>query len=106
MITRRTFLAAAPVAVAASAARQVAPPTPYGAIPSASQLAWHRTTYTAFLHFTVNTFTDKEWGYGDEDPNIFQPAKFDADAIASALQAAGVAGFILTGKHHDGFCLW
>ena len=106
MITRRTFLAAAPLAVAASAARKVAPPAPYGAIPSASQLAWHRATYTAFLHFTVNTFTDKEWGYGDEDPNIFQPAKFDADAIAGALQAAGVAAFILTCKHHDGFCLW
>ena len=106
MITRRTFLAAAPLAVAASAARKVAIPQPYGAIPSAAQLAWHGMTFTAFLHFTVNTFTDKEWGYGDEDPNIFQPAKFDADAIAGALKDAGVAGFILTCKHHDGFCLW
>jgi alpha-L-fucosidase len=106
MITRRTFLGAAPLAVAASAAGKVAPPQPYGAIPSAAQLAWHGMTFTAFLHFTVNTFTDKEWGYGDEDPNIFQPAKFDADAIADALKDAGVAGFILTCKHHDGFCLW
>jgi alpha-L-fucosidase len=105
MISRRTFLAAAP-AVAASAARKVSGPKPYGALPSAPQLAWHALEFTAFLHFTVNTFTDKEWGYGDEDPNIFQPAKFDADAIAGALQAAGVAGFILTCKHHDGFCLW
>jgi alpha-L-fucosidase len=106
MISRRTFLAAAPAAMAASAARKVPPPQPYGAIPSGPQIAWHRMEFTAFLHFTVNTFTDKEWGYGDEDPNIFQPARFDADAIALALQSAGAAGFILTCKHHDGFCLW
>ena len=106
MISRRTFLAAAPAAIAASAARKIPAPQPYGAIPSAAQLAWHEMEYTAFLHFTVNTFTDKEWGYGDEDPNIFQPSRFDADAIAIALKSAGVAGFILTCKHHDGFCLW
>jgi alpha-L-fucosidase len=106
MITRRTFLAGAPVAVAASTARKAPPPAPYGALPSGPQLDWHRLQFTAFLHFTVNTFTNKEWGYGDEDPNIFQPAKFDADAIASILRDAGVAGFILTCKHHDGFCLW
>jgi len=106
MISRRTFLAAAPAAMAASAARTVPPPQPYGAIPSDRQLAWHEMQYTAFLHFTVNTFTDKEWGYGDEDPNVFQPERFDADAIALALKSAGVAGFILTCKHHDGFCLW
>jgi alpha-L-fucosidase len=106
MISRRTFVAVAPAAIAATAARKIPAPQPYGAIPSAAQLAWHEMEYTAFLHFTVNTFTDKEWGYGDEDPNIFQPSRFDADAIALALKSAGVAGFILTCKHHDGFCLW
>jgi alpha-L-fucosidase len=106
MITRRTFMAAASAAVAAPAAQRVFQPEPYGALPSGPQLAWHQLEFTAFLHFTVNTFTDKEWGYGDEDPNLFQPAKFDADAIAGALRDAGAAGFILTAKHHDGFCLW
>src|ERR1700755_918514 len=103
MISRRTFLAAAPAAITASAARKVPPPQPYGAIPSAAQIAWHELEFTAFLHFTVNTFTDKEWGYGDEDPRIFNPARFDAGAIVESLADAGMRGVILTAKHHDGF---
>ena len=106
MIGRRTFLAAAPAAMAVSAARKLLSPEPYGAVPSGPQLAWQNMAFTVFLHFTVNTFTDKEWGYGDEDPNIFQPARFDADAIALGLKSAGARGLILTCKHHDGFCLW
>jgi len=104
--TRRSFLAATSAAVAAAAAPRSAPPTPYGAIPSERQLQWHDLETTAFLHFTVNTFTNKEWGYGDEDPNIFQPSQFDADAIVKALEIGGMRGVILTCKHHDGFCLW
>ncbi len=81
-------------------------PEPYGPLPSQRQLAWHALAFYGFLHFTVNTFSDLEWGYGDEPPALFAPTDFDADQIARTAAAGGMAGLILTCKHHDGFCLW
>jgi len=60
----------------------------------------------AFVHFTVNTFTDKEWGYGDESETIFNPSQPDPGQWARTLREAGFKTLILTCKHHDGFCLW
>ena len=83
-----------------------APPQPYGALPSARQLAWHQAEVYGLVHFTPTTFENKEWGYGDADPKIFNPKEFDADKIVAAFKAGGLKGLVLVAKHHDGFALW
>jgi len=80
--------------------------TPYGVLPTARQIRHHARQFYGFLHFTINTFTGKEWGFGDESPQLFNPTDFDADAIATVARDCGMSGLILTCKHHDGFCLW
>jgi alpha-L-fucosidase len=84
----------------------VGPPAPIGAVPSERQLAWHEMEYYGFLHFGMNTFTDKEWGFGDESEARFAPSALDARQWAKVARDAGMTGLIITAKHHDGFCLW
>ncbi|HQG78275.1 MAG TPA: alpha-L-fucosidase [Bacteroidales bacterium] len=85
---------------------EVSPPEPFGPLPSDRQLAWHEKEYYMFVHFTVNTFTDKEWGYGDEKEAVFNPTALDCRQWAKTAKEAGMKGIIITAKHHDGFCLW
>ncbi|MBN1387463.1 MAG: alpha-L-fucosidase [Bacteroidales bacterium] len=75
-------------------------------VPDSQQLAWQKLEMTAFVHFTINTFTGLEWGKGDESPELFNPAEFDAQQWARIISEAGMKMIILTCKHHDGFCLW
>lgn len=94
------------LAVASTGCVKTSPPPPYGAVPSERQLRWHQMKYYAFIHFGPNTFTDKEWGYGDEPESVFNPTQLDCRQWARAAKEAGMEGIILTAKHHDGFCLW
>ena len=103
---RREFVAAGALGLAGSALPGGLSAAVRSPRPSHAQLAWQRRELALFLHFGVNTFTDREWGDGTEDPRIFDPSALDARQWTRAARAGGFRTVILTAKHHDGFCLW
>ncbi|PXY46180.1 alpha-L-fucosidase [Flavobacterium hydrophilum] len=96
------FLIIAPI----SSQKLVKSPEPFGPLPTQKQIDWHEMEFYAFVHFSLNTFTNKEWGYGDESPELFNPTALDTRQWARIAKEAGMKGIILVAKHHDGFCLW
>lgn len=80
---------------------------PFGVLPSYRQINHFRYFgKKAFFHFGVNTFSDMEWGDGDESETLFNPSELNIDSWISDIKKAGFTLAILTVKHHDGFCLW
>jgi alpha-L-fucosidase len=100
------ILALAFALVSCSTKKETVAPAAVIPVPSEAQLAWHEMEMNAFIHFTINTFTDKEWGFGDESPALFNPSQINVEQWITTLKSAGFKGVILTTKHHDGFCLW
>lgn len=103
-LSRRDFVAtAAGMAALPGLPRGWPPPRP---TPTPQQLVWQRDELAMFVHFGINSFSDREWGDGTESPASFAPTSLDAAQWAQSARAAGFRAMILTAKHHDGFCLW
>ena len=111
MAIHKTLGLVAAVALLTAAQPALADPTSFESVPKpgpalAARIAAGDCEVYGIVHWGLNTYTDREWGYGDEDPKMLAPARFDADQIVGACRDGGLAGLIVVAKHHDGFCLW
>lgn len=100
------FITAASMNMPAAYAQEVTPPEAYGPTPSDAQMKYYKEELAIFNHFGVNTYTNKEWGDGTEDPDIFNPVNLDTDQWIEAFKEAGFKRCLITAKHHDGFNLY
>ncbi len=82
------------------------PPAPCPPLPNENQLQWQEMEMYAFIHYSLNTYTDQEWGYGNEDVSLFNPKNLDCRQWAKVCKQSGMKGIIFTAKHHCGFCMW
>ena len=98
---RLSILAALLVLAGCKPAVEPLPP-----LPTKQQIAWQDMEMYAFIHYSMNTYTDQEWGFGDEDPALFNPSDLDCRQWARVCKQAGMKGIIFTAKHHCGFCMW
>ena len=100
------FIISCLLAVSLLSCRQAPPPTPYGPTPSPGQLQWHDVDFYGMICMSTITYTDQEWGYGDEPASLFNPVQFDARRLVGVMKEAGMKGVLIVAKHHGGFCLW
>lgn len=100
------IIIAAMLSMGLRASAQVSSPQPYGPLPSENQLRWQEMEMYAFIHYSLNTYTDQEWGFGNEDLSLFNPTGLDCRQWVRVCKQAGMKGIIFTAKHHCGFCMW
>ncbi len=106
MMKKLIIIIAAMLTMGLRASAQVSSPQPYGPLPSENQLRWQEMEMYAFIHYSLNTYTDQEWGFGNEDLSLFNPTDLDCRQWVRVCKQAGMKGIIFTAKHHCGFCMW
>lgn len=106
MMKKLIIIIAAMLSMGLRASAQVSSPQPYGPLPSENQLRWQEMEMYAFIHYSLNTYTDQEWGFGNEDLSLFNPTDLDCRQWVRVCKQAGMKGIIFTAKHHCGFCMW
>ena len=106
MIRKILFGIILSVCISCISCNNIETPAPFSPFPTENQLRWQEMEFYAFVHFSLNTYTDQSWGYGDEEVNRFNPEELDCRQWARICKEAGMQGIIITAKHHCGFCLW
>ena len=102
----KSFITAFLLLLTTASFAQTAQPVACGPVPTENQLRWQDMEMYAFIHYSMNTYTDEEWGFGNEPLELFNPSDLDCRQWARVCKQAGMKGIIFTAKHHCGFCMW